>query len=163
MLRFIKGPTCFKDLLKVPGKDNEYYNNWTEACLGRKIIFDDEEWFDCLSEAAEAKPSYAMRTLFALILVHGNPTYPLKLWEKFKLHLSEDFIHQGDEEEVAIQKAYAIIAQKLDSVAINGRNFLWFVSNYGMPNCTYQEETEELPNSIKCKNLNYFYYNFSKI
>jgi len=146
----VKGATSFKEILKKEDGSG-YYSNFTEACLGRRLIYDDQEWFDCLKEANEFKMPHALRFLFVNILIHGMPTYPLKLWEKFKENLSQDFIYNGDKKELAYQKAYAIIASKINQINWHGRNFKYFVDKYKMPNCTYNEDDEDdrMPDPIK--------------
>ena len=94
---------------------------------------------------------HALRMLFANILIHGEPTYPFKLWEKFKKVLAEDFLYKGMKEEKAFNNAYAIIAAKINSINWRGHNFKYFVDNYGMPKCTNIEEDDDdnMPDAIK--------------
>jgi len=139
LLLNIRGATSFKDLLKIENK-NEYYNNFTEACLGHGLIFNDQEWIDCMKEAIMFKMPSALRTLFAMILVHGAPALPTKLWEQFKLDLSEDFIYNGMKENEAFNKALSIIANKVDSIGWQGNKY----KDLNMPKCIQIDENENL-------------------
>ena len=153
LLQHIKGAKSFDELLLKPDS-NDKYANWKEACLGHKLIYDDQEWNDCLEEASRFKSASAMRTLFALILIHGTPTYPMQLWEKFKDDLSDDFVHEGMDKEEAYEKAYAIIAAKVNKMAVQGRNFDWFVEWFNMEKPTMEiQEVDEVLTVERCKVL----------
>jgi hypothetical protein len=87
----------------------------------------------------------AMRTLFAQILIYGEPSDPKKLWEDFKEDLAEDFIRHGQltsdySREEAIMKAYRIIAHKLDTEATEGRRFKYCVERFKMNSVDRFEE-----------------------
>ncbi|GBP65115.1 hypothetical protein EVAR_5261_1 [Eumeta japonica] len=77
----------------------------------------------------------AMRSLFIQILIYGSPENPKRLWDTFKENLSEDFIHaarrNGQSVNSAINRAYRIIAHKLNTEATEGRNFQYWVRTFG--------------------------------
>jgi len=45
-----------------------------------------------MNEAVKWMMSRQLRKLFLRILIHYQPLYPEKLWEIFKLDMSEDYI-----------------------------------------------------------------------
>uniref|UniRef100_A0A914V1X4 ATP-dependent DNA helicase n=1 Tax=Plectus sambesii TaxID=2011161 RepID=A0A914V1X4_9BILA len=54
-----------------------------------------------------------LRQLFATILVFGNPTNPMALWDNFKAHLMEDFVHRHDDASIAKALTYSVVNEKL--------------------------------------------------
>ena len=66
----------------MPGKnDNLPYPTYKAACCARGLLADDQEWKDCLYEAAQTVTIPALlRALFVDILVHNHPSEPAKLW-----------------------------------------------------------------------------------
>jgi len=47
-----------------------------DACKERGLLRDDQEWIQCLKEAADMQTGSQLRTLFATILIHGTPHLP---------------------------------------------------------------------------------------
>ena len=90
LLIHVRGATSFKDLRTVDGIT---YATYQEACKQRGYLSNDDEAIRSLNEAVDYKMPYALRNLFALILVYNNPTDPLHLWNNFKEHLCEDIMH----------------------------------------------------------------------
>lgn len=88
LLLHVESPTSFKDLRTIDGVTSETY---ARACLERGLVKDDQEWQNCLEEAALYKFPRKLRLLFATILTQCSPVQPETLWEKFKNDLSEDF------------------------------------------------------------------------
>jgi hypothetical protein len=98
-----RGARSFEELKTV---DNILCNSFREACLALNLLENDEEWDRCLTEASNFKMPRQLRDLFATICVFCNPSYPLKLWEKFKEFMCEDFKHKNtsDPESRALQE-----------------------------------------------------------
>ncbi|KAL7079773.1 hypothetical protein ACQ4LE_001173 [Meloidogyne hapla] len=109
LLCHIKGATCFEDLRKV---NNFLCSTFQETCVLLGLIKDDQEWVWCLNEAKEFAMPKQIRILFARIIVHCHPSKPMKLWEQFKMEMSEDFLHSFPEN-IAFNKAYKDIAKLL--------------------------------------------------
>lgn len=101
---------------------------------------------------------------------------PLELWEEFKEELAYDFIwpemRKAPEDrtpnyrERAIERAYKIIAGKLEENATEGRTFDYWVRHYGFPPLTDFEEEPDYavplaPDEGKFSFL-IFYYVFSR-
>ena len=91
LLQHVRGPKSFKDLRTV---DGEICANYQEACIKLRLLQNDDHWVQTLDEAASVMMPKQMRDLFAVMLSSCELSSPLQLWEKFKTHLSEDFLHQ---------------------------------------------------------------------
>ena len=92
LLHIVKGPKSFEDLKTVNGFVCETYQR---ACilLG---IFEDDSQIEATFEEAHSITTNGdqLRHIFVTLLVHAMPADPLALWEKFKDHLAEDYIHK---------------------------------------------------------------------
>ncbi|GBP60013.1 hypothetical protein EVAR_41295_1 [Eumeta japonica] len=132
LLHHIKDATNFEDLRTV---NDTQYQTYKQACLARGLAYDDQQWIEGLRESALSKMPVAMRSLFIQILIYGSPENPKRLWDTFKENLSEDFIHaarrNGQSVNSAINRAYRIIAHKLNTEATEGRNFQYWVRTFG--------------------------------
>src|SRR5271156_695035 len=87
LLTVVNGPTSFEDLRTFEG---ETYQTFREACLARGLLENDSEWIKCLQEAGDMQTGSALRSLFATILLHCNPSTPAILWEQFKVKICDD-------------------------------------------------------------------------
>jgi hypothetical protein len=87
LLTVVKGPTSFEDLRTFEG---ERYETFREACLARGLLENDNEWIKCLQEAGDMQTGSALRSLFATILLHCNPSAPAALWDQFKVKICDD-------------------------------------------------------------------------
>jgi primosomal protein N' len=58
--------------------------------LARGLLEDDNEWRQCLQEAAVMQTGSQLRHLFTTILHDCNPTTPLVLWNQFKENICDD-------------------------------------------------------------------------
>lgn len=102
----------YSDLKQVDDID---YETFSQACLARGLIRDDNEWFDCMEEASQSKFPRALRLLFANILIHCSPKFPHLLWDKFKDDLSFDLLkHYPDCHDAYMQALYLINKKLLD-------------------------------------------------
>ena len=91
LLSVVKGPTSFKNLWTVNG---QLCDTFKSACVARGLLEDDDEWIQCLHEAAIMKTGYQLRRLFVIILTECYPTDPLALWNRFSLHICDDLHHK---------------------------------------------------------------------
>ena len=87
LLTVVKGATSFEDLRTV---DGVLCPTFKHACKERGLLRDDQEWIQCLKEAADMQTGTQLRTLFATILLHGTPTSPDELWNQFKDKICDD-------------------------------------------------------------------------
>ncbi|XP_028099952.1 uncharacterized protein LOC114299421 [Camellia sinensis] len=60
-------------------------------CGERFYLQDDEEWIQCLKEAAVIKTGYQLRRLFRIILIQCSPLNPCALWNQFSMDICDDF------------------------------------------------------------------------
>jgi hypothetical protein len=87
LLTVVTGATSFQDLRTVNGTA---YATYKQACIAMGLLQDDQEWVQCLTEAAVMQLGSSLRSLFATILLHCNPTSPGLLWDQFKHHICDD-------------------------------------------------------------------------
>ncbi|KAL3067920.1 hypothetical protein niasHS_015749 [Heterodera schachtii] len=64
--------------------NGQQYNTFTEAALQHGLLEDDQIWHKTLGEAALHRWPDQMRWLFVSILVFGQPSNALELWNKYK-------------------------------------------------------------------------------
>ncbi|KAL7076373.1 hypothetical protein ACQ4LE_004482 [Meloidogyne hapla] len=111
LLLNVRGASSFKELKTIRSSDGsvKVCTTFSEACLERGLIRNDEEWKRALEEASSFEMPRKLRDFFALILVHCNPSQPEELWLMFRDSLAEDFIRNFSRE-LAYAKAYKEIA-----------------------------------------------------
>jgi hypothetical protein len=68
-----------------------------DAALALHLLDDDQEWERCLAEMSLVQTGRQLRQLFALLLLHGNPAIPERLWEAHQESLTEDILHAARE------------------------------------------------------------------
>lgn len=68
------------------------------ACRPLGLLEDDAHWDRTLEEATITDSPKNIRELFAKMLVFCQIGDPLKLWEKYRDNLAEDFIRQMEKE-----------------------------------------------------------------
>ena len=88
LLHHIPGTTSFADLRTSP--DGTIHRTFKETAIALGLLETDEEWNDCMSEAAVSFMPKQLRSLFVTILVFGEPAHPCSLWEKFKESMGGD-------------------------------------------------------------------------
>ena len=88
LLATVKGATSFEDLRRVNGGDP--LPTFHQACLARGLLEDDNEWRQCLQEAAHMASGHQLRNLFVTILRDCSPSDPLALWLEFRVHICDD-------------------------------------------------------------------------
>jgi hypothetical protein len=87
LLTVVKGSTSFEDLRTV---DGQLHHTFKAACLAQGLLEDDNEWIQCLQEAAHIQTGSQLRSLFATLLLHCHPTTPGDLWHQFKENICDD-------------------------------------------------------------------------
>jgi hypothetical protein len=88
LLKNLIGKQSFKDIRTV---DNVTYLSNREACLKLGLLHNDSHWEDCLNDAVDVKMPYAIRDLFCTIIYSGDVADPIKLFNRFKDDMKEDF------------------------------------------------------------------------
>ena len=91
LLTIVKGATSFEDLCTL---DGVLLPTFKEACKQRGLLVDDQEWIQCLDEAADMQLGSQLHVLFATILHHCTPISPHDLWDQFKDRICDDLAHK---------------------------------------------------------------------
>uniref|UniRef100_A0A1I8B7J5 ATP-dependent DNA helicase n=1 Tax=Meloidogyne hapla TaxID=6305 RepID=A0A1I8B7J5_MELHA len=107
LLLNVRGASSYEELKTIRSSDGsvKVCTTFSEACLERGLIRNDEEWKRALEEASSFEMPRKLRDFFVLILVHCNPSQPEELWLMFRDSLAEDFIRNFSRE-LAYAKAY---------------------------------------------------------
>ncbi|XP_073138699.1 uncharacterized protein [Henckelia pumila] len=127
LLLHVRGPTSYDDLLTV---GTTLCSTFKESSQVRGLLECDESNFQCLNEAVDFHMPYALRRLFATILVHCQPFDVRRLWDAFCHHLSEDFGRSGLVNELEIMsQTLQSISDFLESMGKNA-------SMYDLPKLT---------------------------
>ena len=87
----MKGPQSY-DCLKTV--NNVLYPTFKAACITRGLLEDDNEWIQCLSEAAIMRIGSQLRSLFTVILTQCSPKRPEALWNQFWMHVCDDLSYK---------------------------------------------------------------------
>ena len=90
MLNHTTGATCFGGLRTIDGLMHPTYK---DACKALGLLEDDAEWEIALEEVSEFGSARQVRATFSILLHFCNPTEPLKLYEKFKVSMSDDLVY----------------------------------------------------------------------
>jgi len=91
LLTIVKGAKEWKDLRTFNGVE---YPTYKATCFARGLLEDDGEWDQCLQEAGDMQTGGQLRSLFASILCHNNPSQPAVLWDHHKAKLCDDLHHR---------------------------------------------------------------------
>ena len=91
LLTVVKGPKSFESLRMV---SNILHDTFKSACVARELLENDEEWIQCLQEAANMRTGYQLQRLFSVILTQCSPLQPNVLWNQFKIHICDDLAHK---------------------------------------------------------------------
>ncbi|XP_024889920.1 uncharacterized protein LOC112466196, partial [Temnothorax curvispinosus] len=92
LLLHVVGAKCFEDLRTVNGV---LYKTFKDAAIAKNLVEADDLWEKTLEEATDSKMPVQLRELFAYICIYGTPTDVLTLWNKYKDHMIEDFVHNN--------------------------------------------------------------------
>ena len=84
LLTVVTSAISFDHLHTVNGITYDTYKN---VCNALGLLGNDQEWIQCLTEAGVMQTGYALRFLFATILLHCNPGH---LWNSFKHQICDD-------------------------------------------------------------------------
>ncbi|XP_058225285.1 uncharacterized protein LOC131334341 [Rhododendron vialii] len=91
LLTVVRGPKSYESLRTV---NNVIHDTFKLACVARGLLEDDDEWVQCLEEAAIMKSGYQLRRLFCVILTQCSPLQQLELWNRFSIHICDDLAHK---------------------------------------------------------------------
>jgi hypothetical protein len=91
LLNTTKGCTSYAEIRTVNGVIHQTFRS---ACQAMGFPDDDNEWIECIKEAANWATGTQFRQLFTTILSHCEVTEPKMLWESTYEALSEDIQHK---------------------------------------------------------------------
>jgi len=120
LLLHVPGATSFEDLRTF---EDVLHPTFRETCLARGLLEDDEVWTHTMEDLVLTAEPYSIRKTFAYILVHGNPSDPLALWNRFRHAMIEDFLRNMTEmqaEQAALSRIEAILRQTNDDLVTFG-------------------------------------------
>lgn len=66
------------------------HSSFKTACIVMRLLEDDNEWTQCLTEVAVMKTGAQLRSLFSVILIQCSPRCPDALWNQFWVHICDD-------------------------------------------------------------------------
>lgn len=64
-----------------------------QVCVARELL-KDEEWIQCLQEAAIMRTGYQLRRLFTIIPTECFLLHPFALWKQFSAHICDDLAYR---------------------------------------------------------------------
>jgi ATP-dependent DNA helicase PIF1 len=100
----IKGAESFDELRTDP--EGNLCSTFQEAAMRRGYLDDDNEWHNCLQEAAETAMPYKLCALFATILINCKPKDPLDLWNRNHTNFYHHMPNSDITEEELIYRVY---------------------------------------------------------
>ncbi|GFO16346.1 ATP-dependent helicase [Plakobranchus ocellatus] len=124
LLTVVKGPTSFKSLRYFQGIEQATYRG---ACIDHGLLEQDNAHQMTLQEASVSHQPQSLRSLFAVLLVHAQPTNPKELCNEFEFSLCEDFIHKSLSRDQA--KHLALIHTEDMIFSMNGKG----LETFGLP------------------------------
>ena len=90
-----KGKESFKEL-------KEGADTFKEKCRQLGLLKDDQEWSMVLTDAVQLKSCRASRSLFVTLLIWCEVANPLKLFDEFWLHWTDDLVKRAGERRVSL-------------------------------------------------------------
>ncbi len=91
LLTAVTGAQSFQHLRTV---NNVECATFKEACIAMGLLENDNEWRQCLQEAAIMQSGAQLRSLFVTLLLFCQPAKPDELWEEFKENICDDLAHK---------------------------------------------------------------------
>jgi hypothetical protein len=120
----VAGATSFESLRTV---DGDILLTFHEVAERRGLIEEDNTLDESLAEATDRMMPYALRRLFATILVFCEPSDVFRLWEKHKDAMLEDYKRNNQSTFIVEQMVLIDIRNLLQSM---GKD----ISTYPLPN-----------------------------
>ena len=92
VLCVVKGAKSFEDLRTV---DGVVCPTFKEAAICKGLLEDDTEHDATMAEAVTVASPKQLWQLFCFYLVHVPLQDPNALWQRYKGHMMEDFVHRN--------------------------------------------------------------------
>lgn len=110
LLLFVKGPVSFESLGTVNG---ELLPTFKAAAARLGLLEDSVIWEDCMEEASATQMPAQLRQLFAIICLYCEVDDKTALFEKYLISMTEDYTHNGDNDNLARAKCLIDIGEHL--------------------------------------------------
>ncbi len=91
LLTAVTGAQSFQHLCTI---NNVECATFKEACIAMGLLENDNEWRQCLQEAAIMQSGAQLQSLFVTLLLFCQPAQPDELWEEFKENICDDLAHK---------------------------------------------------------------------
>ena len=111
-MHHVPGAISF-DYLKTFG--GVEYPTFKDACIARGLLNGEEEYLQCLLEAAQSRASRQLRALLVTILAYNCPGNVRNIWDQLEDDLIEDFLLVMGREQ-AVSMALKDIDEQLQKV-----------------------------------------------
>ena len=146
LLHNIPGAMSFTDLKMSP--HGTVQRTYKEAAMALGLLESDEEWDQCLSEAAVSFMPKQLHSLFVTILIFGEPCKPTVLWNKYKevmgdlqrqfsMHISTQNFDESAHNEVVI-----LLQEELEGMGT-------CLEKFGLPTPDTQNRIKKIPRVIQ--------------
>ena len=113
-----------------------------ETALALGLLESDEEWDSCLAEAAVSFMPKQLCSLFITILIFGEPSQPLLLWENYKNVLSEDLCRDHPVQDHAENECLFLLQDELEAM---GKS----LADYQLPMPNAEKKILKVPRVIQ--------------
>ena len=149
------GATGFAHLCKSP--DGVVSTTFKAAAMKLGLLDTDEEWHECLFEAATSFMAKQLWSLFVTILIFGEPAKPLELWLKYKDSMGEDILQDASVQREGLKHVQLSMQNVLHSVDNTVLLFLWdeleqmgsCLENFNLPTPDNHNRVSRIPQVIQ--------------
>jgi hypothetical protein len=140
LLHHRTGPTNFQEVRTVNGVECPTFK---EACLRLQLLEDDNEWQECLKEAADTQSGPALRALLVTVFIFCEPAEPLRLYNDHMESLVQDLRRrrtlQGVPEDAADGASKNdLLCDLNDRLTQHGRS----TTDFGLPAADYTQRSQ---------------------
>ncbi|XP_048615651.1 uncharacterized protein LOC125588377 [Brassica napus] len=91
LINKIEGPKSYDELKTY---NNVKYPDFKSVCHARRLLDDDVEWLESMSEGARTATPYQLRDMFVTFLINCFVASSRGLWEHSWKSMSEDILHK---------------------------------------------------------------------
>ena len=144
LLLHVRGAKNFEDLKRDQrNAESTVYSTFYAAAVAYGLLQDDREWERILREAALIQFPLQLRQLFVLILLYGNPTNPVELWNQFKddlVDVHNNSVNDDDLYRQALSEINTNLYSSNSSMSLS--SFGFSTEQYTLPHI---EEVDSIP------------------
>ncbi|KAK6031188.1 hypothetical protein OSTOST_02663 [Ostertagia ostertagi] len=111
-----KGKTSFEDLRTI---DGTMHANFVDAAKAAGFLDDDRYLRQSLHEAVQYQSAATTRSFFVCLLCFCDVVNAQDLWDEFAESMSDDYIHQGIDLELAVSLAYFDVQDRMSLLGMD--------------------------------------------